>query len=85
MDGDSEHEERTANVTRMQQPSLRKARWMRRENVVLVYPVPADEVGGALLQVGQQQVEDQHDVLVIADERLIVQAPGRKPESDEAN
>ncbi|KAH9828103.1 hypothetical protein Tdes44962_MAKER09490, partial [Teratosphaeria destructans] len=48
-------------------------------------PVEADDERRALLQVGQQQVEDEDDVLVVADPALVVRAPADEAEADEAD
>lgn len=83
VDCNCQHEETTADVSRMQKPALTEAGWRWSQDVAFSIPVPADEERSALLEIGNQEVEDQDDVLVVADERLVVKAPGDESGGDE--
>ena len=83
MNSNREDEESTAHIAGMQQPSLCETRRRRSEDRIESYPVPADQECGALLQVRNQQIKNQEDVLVVADEGSIVQFPGYQPVDNE--
>ena len=80
-----QHEESTANVSRMQQPRLGKTRARRRHNHVLVDPVEADQERRALLQIGNEQVQHQNHILVVAQKRPVVELPCHQAVADEAD
>lgn len=75
MNSNGQDKEPAAHIARVQQPSLRKA-WSRgSQDRVESNPVPADQERRALLQIGDQQVQHEKDVLVVAKKGPVMQLP----------
>ena len=85
MKGNGQNEEGARDIARMKQPRLSKAGRMRCQDVILMHPVKADQEGCCLLHVGQQEIQDQDDILIVPYEGLVVQSPCQNSEADETD
>lgn len=72
MDGDGEHKETTCRVSDLQPKSLQEACCRRRFDFVLGNPFDTYQEGERLLEIGDDQVVDENDILVVSDVPLII-------------
>lgn len=63
VNGDSQNEKTATNIARMEQPALQRASGGRREYGSSAKPVETDCQCKALLQIGQEQVENEQNAL----------------------
>lgn len=69
----------------MKQPALSKARSRRRQYLILPEPMPLDQKSHALLKVRDQEIEDQYNVVIVANKGTIMLFPGYEAAHDESD
>ena len=80
-----QHPKATGDVAHLHQPSLNEARRCWGQDVILCYPMPSNEEGERLLEIGDDEVEDQEEVLIIAGIYAIIFQPEDHAVGDEAD
>lgn len=83
VDRNGKHEKATGDVSNLQEPRLEKARCGRGQDLVDAEPMERHDERNRLLQVGQKEVVDQDDILVVADVLSVVFPPADQPVCDE--
>ena len=75
MHGNRKHEETTRHITNVQKPALHEARYRRCDDLVESQPVEGDGERNRLLQIGQQEIVDEDEVLVVSDVFSMMSSP----------
>lgn len=75
-------EETARDVADVDEPSLREARRRRSHQLAFRQPVEAEDEAERLLQVGEEELVDEDDVLVVSDVGAVVATPEDHAEGD---